>query len=797
MDTIILYSTSSSDNMDRVAGIYSELKHLAAVFQLIVEDGTNIDSVPRSIAVHSTTADSVMDAVLERLDRISDNMVGVGRVLVMSVRAFITDGGADALQRSLHGHPMFETARGQIHRFDSNTWSALPRPVAAGPVGHGFLTMDQDLSASKGFNGTIWENQDERNHDLRRAGISRTARSPAAILDAACFVVDLAEWSSGDFYLTPEFLVPMSHAHAVWVAEGAIAAVEKRDIDPTRYRHALVVTIPTNKRLVFVVNTDGASPADIHMTVDSIPTQHEAFIIRPSTSNPIGSTTATEIAIGASPDAREYWREAMRATYEKIEQAQPLKNFDTWIVALNAGELLTSSGMSIDDLMSNPFAQVRGYDFEILSSFIDAEHFRDSPAWRRSEIRMWRARSDDMFPENYQPGIFSGYAPVLPGESVRVTNNRIIDHGTSSPRRAMDRRAFYLKAAGGVHPNPDAAGSPLWEHLQNENNMVISARGRKTTINIHMLAYAGEDPVNVIRWRDLTSGLASQFVLGWTEPRMPGTNSEWSPSIMADVGIDMIHAPLNAGNGRHFAQARNKAINAIRSAVGDFGWAVFFDPDERFVGDANDALRSLRRMAEANGRWGYMFQAINPTRTGMHVSESIRMIKLDPAGLMKMSGRVHESFSGVLRSIQHAGINPDIQMAPFRIINQGLNGTEKEHDEKLARYKELLELELEENPNNVNAMVALAAQLRHEGDLRGALEMLERADVLAGPDAILIRRELAAWHASQALGYQTEIVRSLPNGHSQAEITKPVVRALRELLPPDFPHLGEVKKITE
>jgi len=284
---------------------------------------------------------------------------------------------------------------------------------------------------------------------------------------------------------------------------------------------------------------------------------------------------------------------------------------------------------------------------------------------------------------------------------------------------------------------------------------------------------------SVCDWARVFDGFAEQFVAVYTgdEPLQPAIKT----MHVRRLGGDVIEHPL----ADDFSGARNVALDALDSSC---DWALFFDPDER-VKDVREMLRSLRSMAGVTHRLGYMFTFINekPDRT-YSVSECIRMSKLASAGKMRMNGRVHEGFSEGIHAMQSDGVEPNIAKAPFRVINRGMALGKQEMDHKLDFYKRLLQLEIAENPTNANALVAMAAQLRHEGDLVGALRCLEDAEVVAGDRSLLVRTEIATWHAAQAYAYYLRALNSVSSNHPDAPLFRKVVSVLGKMIPDDYPH---------
>jgi hypothetical protein len=111
-------------------------------------------------------------------------------------------------------------------------------------------------------------------------------------------------------------------------------------------------------------------------------------------------------------------------------------------------------------------------------------------------------------------------------------------------------------------------------------------------------------------------------------------------------------------------------------------------------------------------------------------------------------GRVHETLD---YSISKAGMITHGDM-DLQIFNPGLMKDPKSIKGKLEFYGKLLELELQDHPDNYKACFELALHYRNYNRIEEAKELLKRC-MVGKPDFLRAKFELALIEANEALAY--------------------------------------------
>jgi len=245
---------------------------------------------------------------------------------------------------------------------------------------------------------------------------------------------------------------------------------------------------------------------------------------------------------------------------------------------------------------------------------------------------------------------------------------------------------------------------------------------------------------------------------------------------------EWVHQPMND----HIGNARNAALDALHATPG-LGWALFFDPDEYMPMDSSVMLR---RMAEVTDAWGWLVRFRNTYADGGHnYSEAVRLSHLDSGGLMRMNGRVHESFSQAVKHLVAEGYGSVLRHAPERFIsvNTGLAVDPEALQDKLDRYKRLVEMDLREEPNNPGGWVTLGLYWLNEGHEMVALECYSRAMMLA-TDEFLPYHEAALEYMRLAKSSMEQAAERM-GGHRNRQVVDAIVDMLGQAAPP-VPRLG-------
>jgi len=393
-------------------------------------------------------------------------------------------------------------------------------------------------------------------------------------------------------------------------------------------------------------------------------------------------------------------------------------------------------------------------------------------------------------------GLHCGNAPLTAFPSVRVSGLRFRHFGYVDPVQRRRKRGFYDE----VDPNPDptSIGGQDYGHITDDEGMTLRPYVAANGIGLFMLAHAGEDLDGIARLLDTLYLLVDRIVLVWTDD-WTDEDKRWTEDGVASFefgdettgpgedlarlsslyGVEWVHRPLDYD----LASARNAGIDALRKYRAEgLGWALFLDPDEHFSDDYRP-LRALRSMAEVSRGWGWMVRFANVLRGGgASYSESIRLFRLDPEGVMRMSGRVHEGFDEAFATLRARGEHPGIKYAPFSVTHLGLAKSDDEIAAKLERYRTMLRLELEDNPHAPGAWTSLGMQYLNDGDEDRALACFERGILVAG-SSYLPFKEAAYWHLRRAKAYLAESIRLTVKGHPVRKAMEPLAEVLADAVP--------------
>lgn len=467
-----------------------------------------------------------------------------------------------------------------------------------------------------------------------------------------------------------------------------------------------------------------------------------------------------------------------------------------WVVSVDHDEIPENriSRAYLDRLMAHPDPLVRAWDCGWLNHWDSPRLVRVDPPWADGKryrtgmrgFRLWRVckASPRRIQAGTPIGLHCGNAPDHDLLAKRVSTLRWRHYGYT---RATDR---IVKAARYRRLDPQPAGRLTtgtargsYDHLLNEEGMTMVPYCEEQGIGLAMLCHAGEAVGDLARWLDTLHGVVDHAVLVWTDPWDEDAGTGPSADLLDLVelfGAELIHHQLD----RNLAAARNAGLDSLRGRPG-VGWALVVDPDEHLADPFGDCV-ALRRMAECSDAFGFLFSVANqrPSGTGeaATISECIRLIRLDPEGVMRYSGRVHEGFDLAIRELQRLGIHPNLRQAPFTMINRGLALDDVAMERKLRFYQDLLVLELGDRPDNGGAWVSLALQYANEGREADAIECLNRAVAVAG-DGYLPYKELGLWHLRRARALFAGAVERLATGHSYHQVAAGMYRWLVEHAP--------------
>lgn len=471
---------------------------------------------------------------------------------------------------------------------------------------------------------------------------------------------------------------------------------------------------------------------------------------------------------------------------------------ERWLMSIDHDEVVEDriTRAHLDRWLRHPDPLVRALDVGWLNHWDSQRMVRTDPPWADGHVfatgmrgfRVWRAC--DVAPRvilaGTDNGLHNGNAPEFDLMAKRVAALRFRHFGYLRARDRAVKQARYEK----IDPNPNQGlvGSTSYSHLTDEEGMLMSGYMPENGVGMTMLAYSGEPIENVAHWLDLLHCAMDTTVIVWTDDDAAAPDSD----IAALAGLfraELAHHPLADNLG----ETRNAGLRLLRKAKCAWAWVV--DPDER-PESAWPLGLALRRMAERADTYGWLVEFLNlrPPETGEPptASETVRMVRLDPDGMMQYAGRVHETFDAACRALRAAGVHPNLKQAPFRMMNPGLALDDVAIERKLRRYQRLLLLELQDDPLNSGAWVSLALQYENDGKEDLAFACLLRAGATA-QNGYLAHRELAMWHLRRGKRSLARARQLLPPPHRLHQATDRGVQLL-DRLAPDIPLTGLARR---
>lgn len=412
-------------------------------------------------------------------------------------------------------------------------------------------------------------------------------------------------------------------------------------------------------------------------------------------------------------------------------------------------------------------------------------------------FRLFRASASPRRPRRIaagnEIGLHCGNVPDADPLAKRVSSIRMLHFGYVRRFDRVRKHARYQR----LDPNPNkVATGGGYAHLVGEENMTLSPVVSVNAIGLTMMLHAGETAQDLARQLDQYHGLVDAAVLVWTgewDADDPSSGpSDAVRQIAAAYGATWVHRPL----ADDFASARNaglEALRAVKSPVtgSPIAWALVVDPDELLADTFGDIV-AIRRMAECSDGYGFLFRFANhrPAASGEPptLSEAIRFVRLDPAGLVRYSGRVHEGFDAAFREIEAAGERPRVRYAPFTAHNPGLGTDPAELERKVRFYQRLLVAELADNPRNASAWCSLGMQFTNDGHEEKAVECFRRA-IASDPTGFLAYRELGLAKLREGRTLFEMVARLLPTGHDYHRVAAAGAEWLGRFAP-DQPLVG-------
>jgi len=405
-------------------------------------------------------------------------------------------------------------------------------------------------------------------------------------------------------------------------------------------------------------------------------------------------------------------------------------------------------------------------------------------------FRLWRVMHSEhqQIIAGNEIGLHCGNVPDTGQNAKRVAAWRWRHYGYMRPQ---DRRRKYQRYMQ-IDRNPDAMltqGTSQsrggYAHLVDEEGMSMQAYRPDNGIGLTMLWHAGEQSHDLMRWLDLSYGVADQIVLVWTGPEDSAPSDDMQ-YIAARFGARWISHPLDDD----LAAARNAGVDELRRL--GCGWCWVMDPDEHMA-PAFATLVSIRRLAECANGWAWMFRFRNYRPGGtFNWSENTRMFRLD-GGILRFNGRVHETLEHGLARLGASGVHPNVRYAPFIIEHLGLSRGDAATQQKLVRYTRLLSLQIRDAPlTSPGAWVSLGLQFGNDGLFDEQWRCYEIALRTAG-NGYLPFREAALHHLRKGRQLLAAAAERLSPAHELRDATIQLVETLSQHAP-DQPVLGAARR---
>lgn len=463
-----------------------------------------------------------------------------------------------------------------------------------------------------------------------------------------------------------------------------------------------------------------------------------------------------------------------------------------WILSVDHDEIpeATVTRTHLERLMRHPDPMVMRWDLAFATHWDSDRLVNISIPWGDEGqytggmrgFRFYRAMGHRVIAGGNN-GLHCGNVPGADITGVRTAGITVRHYGYIDARdRERKQRRYELQDP---NPNEQLIGGSSYGHITRGENLRMSAWSDATRVGLTMLAYEKESAEDYARVFDQLYGVVDEIVIVWTsEAAIPSDLAR----VFNHFGVKLIHHMLD----NDLRAARTAGIDHLRTILRPDGsqainWALFLDPDEHFDGRFPVIVR---RMAQSNDTFAWLFRFQNQHADGTaSPSEAMRMVRIDlyddnGAPLLYLAGRVHESFEESVRRLSEAGLRNIVRVCPSTLLNLGLNGGPEAMQKKLDRYRDLLELDLRDDPSRAPSWVSLGLYWDEMGAPVTAQECYRRAVATAPPSMFLAHRELGLSLIRMGAPHIVEAANRLPAGHGLRQRLEDLIEALSEHAPP-------------
>lgn len=212
-------------------------------------------------------------------------------------------------------------------------------------------------------------------------------------------------------------------------------------------------------------------------------------------------------------------------------------------------------------------------------------------------------------------------------------------------------------------------------------------------------------------------------------------STDATPDICRELGARLFHFEWCDD----FSAARNESLKHARGE-----WIFWMDSDDEIPSECGRKLRGLVEGEHAADVLGYVMQVHCPGRNAHEVTmvDHVKLFRNRPD--LRFEYRIHEQ---ILQAIRRAG--GDIRMTDIHVVHSGSDRTSEGRRRKLERDHRLLELDLQERPDDPFVLYNLGMTYDDEGKPEEAIRYLSRCLSVADPDASIVGKAYALLANSQ------------------------------------------------